>query len=316
MKKKLTVKEQIEHIKRKGIQFNIVTEEEAEEYLINNTYYFKLKAYAKNYDKYRNSERKGQYVNLEFAYLMDLATIDMHLRHLILRISVDLEHALKTRFLKDFNQSDDDGYEIVREFLNGNPEILDAIKLKSANSYVKDLADKLFEDDFAIWNIIELLSLKDFLKLYESFYAKYPEVLSGHNMYYPMQGIRKLRNAAAHNNCLINSLKKPYTGRIRYNNKVDTFVSRIPSLDRKSIKNNMSNQVIYDFITMIYVIDDMVLSADMKKTMVNDIHSLVHGRMIRNADYYRKESSICSAYEFVKKVVDFLYDKIYNNYDI
>lgn len=74
--------------------------------------------------------------------------------------------------------------------------------------------------------------------------------------------------------------------------------------------------MIYDFVTMLYVIDDMVLSKDMRKTMIDDIYELVHGRMIRNADYYKKESSICSTYEFVKKVIDFLHNKIYNCVDI
>ena len=33
MRRKLTVKEQVEHMKSKGIQFNIITEEDAESYL-------------------------------------------------------------------------------------------------------------------------------------------------------------------------------------------------------------------------------------------------------------------------------------------
>ena len=92
MKDKLTVEQQIQHMRAKGIQFNIVSEEEAMGYLAKNTYYFKIKAYAKNYDKYRTTEKVGQYVNLEFAYLKDLAIIDMLLRHFILVTSVDLEH--------------------------------------------------------------------------------------------------------------------------------------------------------------------------------------------------------------------------------
>ena len=83
MKEKLTVEQQIQHMKSKGVQFNIVSEEEATSYLTSNTYYFKIKAYAKNYDKYRTTEKAGQYVNLEFAYLKDLAIIDMLLRHYI-----------------------------------------------------------------------------------------------------------------------------------------------------------------------------------------------------------------------------------------
>lgn len=316
MRKKLSVKEQIEHMKSKGIQFNIVDEETAETYLSQNTYYFKIKSYAKNYDKYNRTEKRGQYVNLEFAYLKDLAIIDMHLRHFILKVSVDLEHALKTRFLRDFNLSDDDGYALIRKFLLENPDIEDDIKRKKENSYTKDLANKLLDEGFAIWNIVELLSLKDFLNLYRRFYEEYPNSLNGHNFYYPMQGIRKLRNAAAHSNCLINSLRKPYTGTPKYNNKVDRFVRNIPSLDKLSIKNNMTNQVIYDFVTMLYLIETLLESEQMKGARIKELYELVHGRMIKNAEYYKKESSICSTYIFVQKIVDFLMETTYNKHEI
>lgn len=316
MKEKLTVKEQIEHMKSKGIQFNIIDEKEAEQYLSENTYYFKLKSYAKNYDKYRSTEKQGQYVNLEFAYLKDLAIIDMHLRHFILKTSIDLEHTLKTRFLKDFNESEDNGYDLVEKFLSENHDIEERIKKKKDNSYTKDLANKLIKEGFAVWNIVELLSLKDFLRLYKRFYEEYPDSLNGHYMYYPMQGVRKLRNAAAHSNCLINSLRKPYSGNSRYNSKVNAFVKRISGMDKLSIKNNMSNQVVYDFVTMLYLVDDMVKSQQMKEKIITEIHDLIHGRMVRNAGYYKKESSIRSAYIFIQKIVDFLDAKTYNNKEI
>lgn len=312
VKKKLSVEEQVQHMKKKGILFNIVSEKEAQEYLENNTYYFKIKAYAKNYDTYRTGEKQGQYLNLEFAYLKDLAIIDMHLRHFILKASVDLEHTLKTRFLKDFNKSDDDGYKFVKKFLDENPDILDELKSKKINSYTKDLFDKLSSDGFAIWNIVELLSLQQFLRLYNRFYEEYPNALTGHNYYYPMQGVRKLRNASAHSNCLINSLRKPYSGNVRYNSKVDSFVSRIPTIDKRSKDHNMTNQMIYDFITMLYLIDEITESEGLKGQTFSELHDLFAGRMVKHADYYKKESSICSAYAFSKKVVDFLYKKSYN----
>lgn len=64
MRKKLTVNEQIEHMKSKGIQFNIISEKDAENYLNENTYYFKLKAYAKMFEKYKTGPNVGRYVNL------------------------------------------------------------------------------------------------------------------------------------------------------------------------------------------------------------------------------------------------------------
>ena len=53
-KQKLDVIGQVEHMKNKGIKFNIEDESFAINYLSNNTYYFKLKAYGKLYDKYNS----------------------------------------------------------------------------------------------------------------------------------------------------------------------------------------------------------------------------------------------------------------------
>ncbi|MBQ3420249.1 MAG: Abi family protein, partial [Romboutsia sp.] len=62
-KNKLSIKEQISHMKNvQGIKFNIVNESEAEEFLKNNNYYFKVKSYAKNYNKYDRGINKGKYI--------------------------------------------------------------------------------------------------------------------------------------------------------------------------------------------------------------------------------------------------------------
>lgn len=50
-KKKITIDEQIEHIKSKNIKFEIMSENEAKKFLTYNTYYFKLKSYAKSFER-------------------------------------------------------------------------------------------------------------------------------------------------------------------------------------------------------------------------------------------------------------------------
>ena len=46
-KPKLSLDGQIEHLKEKGVRFNIMNETEAKEYLTQNNNYFKLTAYRK-----------------------------------------------------------------------------------------------------------------------------------------------------------------------------------------------------------------------------------------------------------------------------
>lgn len=55
---KLSIPQQIEDMKKRGIAFEICTEAEARKFLSENNYYFKLKAYAHNFDRYRDTEKK------------------------------------------------------------------------------------------------------------------------------------------------------------------------------------------------------------------------------------------------------------------
>ena len=86
--------------------FDIVSETEARRYLDTQTYYFRIKAYAKNYEKYLATDKQGQYINLDFAYLIDLSEIDAALIDLILRMTISFEYYLKVKLLSDFNASE------------------------------------------------------------------------------------------------------------------------------------------------------------------------------------------------------------------
>ena len=85
MKALLTAQELVAHMKKKGIGFTIVNEENAEDFLQHHNYYLKLASYRENYKKYSTGDKAGQYVNLEFAYLKELSTLDMYLRYLVLQ---------------------------------------------------------------------------------------------------------------------------------------------------------------------------------------------------------------------------------------
>lgn len=125
MKELLTNDQLLEHMKRKGIKFNIVSEDDAKEFLKHNNYYMKLAAYRTNYSKQTEEcKTKGQYINLEFAYLKELSTIDMHLRYFILEMCLDIEHHLKIHLLNGLESEGDDGYQLIRKFVGKNEEAL------------------------------------------------------------------------------------------------------------------------------------------------------------------------------------------------
>ena len=112
MKRLLTTDQLITHMKSKGITFNIISESDAKVFLQENNYYMKLASYRENYSKYSVGKKAGQYINLDFAYLKELSTFDMHLRYLIIQMCLDLEHALKVSLLTHVEKNPkEDGYE-------------------------------------------------------------------------------------------------------------------------------------------------------------------------------------------------------------
>lgn len=285
-KEKLTVKQQVEHMKDKsGIKFTKINEQDAKDFLRNNNYYFKVKSYAKNYEKYIEGENIGRYVNLEFAYLLEMSKIDMYLRRIILKMTLDIEHFLKVQLLRDFQDNDsEDGYGIIDEFFQEYPYIKDTIHFKGKNSTCTDLVLK-YKDNFAIWNIVEVLSFNDFTKLYQMYYKKYED---RNSMGRFLWSVRLLRNAAAHNSCLLNSLRTPYNYKIRPNQRVINYLSKIDGISRKARGNRMKNPVMHDFVVTLYVYNNIITSKKIKEITMLELKDLVDNRMTKNKYYFEK----------------------------
>ena len=301
---KLSVDDQINHMKDLGITFDIMNEDKAKEFLTYNTYYFKLKSYAKNYGKYDRGEHVGKYINLDFIYLVDLSRIDLHLSRLILKLTLDIEHSLKVGLMRDItNNPHEDGYSIVKDFLN-TPNycyICNNLAHKQTGSTCSNLIKK-YDPDYPIWVLIECLSFGDFICLYEYYYNKYeitePDILDF------LWSARFLRNSAAHSNCLINSLKTPYKNSKKRTNgstkTAVTYLSKMADIHPESRRKKMANPVINDFIATLLLYDLVVKSEGMKKNRILELNYFLKNRAIRNKEYYVNNPFIKSTYDFIK----------------
>lgn len=303
-----------------GIQFVLCTEKEAEDFLTESNYFFKLKAFAKNF---RKDNSTNKYANLDFAYLRELSTLDAHLRKEILAIAVDVEHFLKVGFIAHLsNNEKEDGYDLVQRFFKVYPSMKDEVIEKSKNSYCRDLVLKLEEEGFAAWNVIELLSFGQFIALYKLYSQNNGDW--NKRICNLLTSAKAIRNAAAHNNCLLNSIYKPYSAHyqggeqenINITRQLESAISKIPGLkSSKSRSKKMSNPVIHDFVALLYLFDKVVTSDTTKKRTYERLYELFHVRMLKNRDYFSKNEQLTSCYEFVVKIVDNFYDLAYNKPD-
>lgn len=314
LKSKYSIDEQLKNLEDKNVQFNIMSKEEAREYLQNNTYYFKLKSYEKSFE-YNVS--KNQYINLEFAYLVELSKLDMYLRELIIRISLHTEHFLKVKLIDDLTKNEkEDGYHVVRELFSKYPFVVDHINQKKYNSACADLIHK-YENNWAAWNLIEVLSFGDFIKLYELYYLLYPEQVNevASNLIWPLKFIR---NASAHNNCLLNTLRKPYVYTHLYDKKRRTIIvnkrlvsllSSVPTITKNNRKKKITNPVIHDFMASLFLFDEICTSQVFKMKIFTEVKEFVDGRLIENKEFFNFDNVFTTIDDFIRNVVDYLYEK-------
>ena len=296
---KLSIPQQINNMKQKGISFDICSEIEARKFLAEHNYYFKIKAYAHNFDRYKDTPKRGQYINVDFAHLRDLSGIDAQLRKIILTMCVDLEHFLKVRMLNHFNMVDEDGYEIVRELFARQPGLQEEIEKKENTSTCHNIVKK-HHDNWAIWNVIELMSFGPFIELYRLFYERNSFPNTGSGYLFP---IKMLRNAAAHNNCLVNQMRAPYSRQINPMYDLKNRITKISSLKKDAVDFHLQNPTVHDFIALLILYNEVVPEPTRTRSM-DAVKELFDVRIPHNKDYYQKHKSLVRTYKFVKEIVD------------
>ena len=190
-KPKQTAQQLITKMKNeKGISFKYTSESDAENYLANINNYLRTAAYRKNYQKHKKGINNGKYICLDFAYLQELSTIDMHFRFIVSKMCLDIEHDLKVKMLKDIESDPStDGYDIVKSFLAQNTYIIGKLEATSSSPFTSDLIHKYFTiqriyntakqkkenkivayDDCPAWVLLEMLTFGDFIKFYEFYF--------------------------------------------------------------------------------------------------------------------------------------------------
>lgn len=207
LKKMMTTPQLLEHMKQKGITFNHMTENDAKKCLRTLNYYFKLASYRKNFKK----DQDGRYVNLDFAYLTDLAAIDMQLRQYLLELCLDIEHSVKVLILDIASNylADEDGYKVVQNFRNGSTfgynQYEATINNLKTNQYLKEMSNKYSENP-PIWVYLETTSFGGLTAFTEYFYNNRKSNAKLKKISKLLRYCKNIRNACAHNTPILVNL--------------------------------------------------------------------------------------------------------------
>lgn len=147
---------QVEYLRDvKNITFELVSEKDAIFYLEGCSYFYKTKAFAKNFDKYCSDEnRKGRYVNLDFGHLVELEDLDNVFRRTCLDMALGVERALKVRINASAMRCSSDPVDLTRDFLVANKlavfaDIERGCVLEASEEAASDIGKILLEADLA-----------------------------------------------------------------------------------------------------------------------------------------------------------------------
>lgn len=301
----LNIDDQIKHLKNKGVTFELINEDEAKNYLKYNNNYFKLTSYRKNYDKHPDGQEKGKYINLDFAYLKDLAIIDMNLRYKIVHIALDIEHHTRLEILNKAIDCGEDGYQIVKDYMNSLDKkryhILESeINRNIGSVYCGGIVDK-YDKSYPIWAFLEIIPFGGLISFYRFCADRFNDKEMLDN-YYRLLTCKEIRNAAAHSNSILNDLRSN-TCKHDTNGKVTKELAEIQGISSEFRKNRMSNARIQQIVTLLYMHKTMVMSDGISKYEADKLKALLE-RFYLNISFYKTNDIVKNTFDFLKLVID------------
>ncbi|WP_435923173.1 Abi family protein [Paenibacillus sp. DYY-L-2] len=311
-KEKLSVEEQIEYLKFKGITFISYNESLAKEILTDRTYYYKVTAFRKNFNK----DKDNKYENIDFSILNDLATIDMHFRYLFLKLSLDIEHNIKSLIIRLITESDEDGYKIIDEYkkfeLEGYRQklIKKELSLEEIDNKMKryeTIDKKLFEAykskrDYSydlivkrknkpsIWVLIELMSYGQ-LCFFITFYIqnkkyKYKELKLANSLLFDSKNIR---DSSAHSRPIIFNIVGPNQFLISDDKhiklQVRNYLTQTCNISNSITNIRLRNLKVHDISALLYLHDYYVKGRTTRIERKKELLSLIKRCRLKKSYY-------------------------------
>ena len=311
----MKISEMVPYLKTKNIKFELISEDKAEKYLRDNNNYYNVTSYKNNFEKYMiDGVFVNKYIDLDFAYLKDLAIIDHRVRLLFFKMIIDIEHYLKIRILNLIeNIEDEDGYRIVNLYLEKDfndekfpKKVHNSIFKKVGSEYYQKIFSKYDIDkdkkleNIPVWEFLEIITFGELVNFYEFFSKEYQLKKEIKNIFI-LREIVKLRNAVAHNSCVLCDLDKK-DNEYASDFKIVNYLN-LCGIGKETRDNKLSNSRIKQMTYTLYMFNEIVTSEGVKRNVITDINELFYERIILHKEYYNNNELLKSIYAYFDKII-------------
>jgi abortive infection bacteriophage resistance protein len=291
----MSTNELIDHMDKKGITFDLASKAEAYEALTKINYYFKITSYRTNFAK----DITGKYQNLDFAYLKDLASIDLQLRDFLLDLSLDIEHGIKVVLINLIaNDPSEDGYQIVQDFKELHPDqYKKTLSYLKKNNYMKDMYNKHHEH-VSVWVFLEVMTF-GVLSMFVDFYLERTNIRRMRTIHNYLKFSKNIRNACAHSNPLLVNL---FSDR-EFLRKPSGAV-KLAASEMKISSNFIQDLKINDLVSLFYLHKQMQ-SLKMSQHRCEQGKALI-ARFHRHEEWYADNSKLNTFFSVLNNLIDYL----------
>lgn len=304
----LSIDEQIAQLKEKGVTFELCSEDEAKSYLADRTYYFKIRSFRTLYDKRVGGDRDGQYINLDFGHLRALASLDRDLRYALLPLTLDVEHAARTKLIRNITESpDEDGYGVCADYMASlnkderNRRRGDVAMLKH-DLYCRDLLLKYGKDPAKMpaWVLLELFSFGSIAGFY-LFCAKRWDEKIMEKEHYMLRQAQFIRNACAHSSNMVNGFGAQ-DDEIETNTMVENALAET-GLSHRVRTSKMKNPRLKQIATLLYLHSRLVTEGTGRRRAVADMQAL-KASMNKSLETLSANDIVRSSLSFLIALID------------
>ena len=220
-------------------------------------------------------------------------------------MALDIEHHTKLQLLRKIDEYDEDGYQIVKDYIDSLDDrqknhFESEINRNRRSIYCRNNIEK-YGGNYPVWAFLEIISFGKLVGFYRYCANRFSDKEMKDD-YYRLLTCKKIRNGAAHSNCILNDLR-PHTAEHHTNKEITKELIHIPHMNSNFRKNKMSNTRIQQIITLLYMHKKIVRSEGIALYESGELKKLIR-RIDRNSNYYKTNKLIQETFRFFEMVVD------------
>jgi len=121
--------------------------------------------------------------------------------------------------------------------------------------------------------------------------------------HYLMKQVKSVRNACAHNSCIINCFRSGLRSQISTSHSVTTALSKGGVRNSKTRRAKLDNPIMQQIVTTLYAYKTIVNSEASLDRTINALQAL-KVRIAKNRRYYTKVNALMSFLHFTESVID------------